>query len=79
MTYDQLSEAKDIAEKIAANGFTETSNAVRHAVDDGRSGTEIFIKLRFYLKPLLSENAIDSTTHNRIKFLLENIEKSLSR
>jgi hypothetical protein len=78
-SYDHYAEAKSIADRIEAEGFPDQAEAVRSAIDDGRSGTEIFMQLRFYLSPLEGNAQVDPITQSRIAFLLGKINAALIR
>lgn len=78
-TYDHYAEAKQIAGLIENEGFAQQAGEVRHAIDDGRSGTEIFMQIRYYLSPLLEDERIDSVTRERIRILVEKINEALTR
>jgi hypothetical protein len=78
-SYDHYDEAKSIADQIDAKGFSDQAAAVRNAIDEGRSGTEIFMQLRFYLEPLLDEGEIDVSTKDQIMTLVERINEALTR
>ncbi|MEO9130905.1 MAG: hypothetical protein ABI240_06820 [Sphingomonas sp.] len=77
--YDHYAEAKSIADKIEAAGFSVEAAAVRDAIDEGRSGTEIFMQLRFYLTPLQGNDAIDPATQSQIATLIDRINEALTR
>lgn len=77
--YDHYAEAKGIADQIEAVGFAAEAAAVRNAIDDGRSGTEIFMQIRFYLTPLLESSQIDASTQTRMAILIDKINEALSR
>jgi hypothetical protein len=78
-SYDHYSEAKSIADRIEAEGFIEQAESVRRAIDEGRSGTEIFMQLRFYLSPLQECAQIDASTQSRIAVLVGKIDEALRR
>lgn len=78
-SYDHYAEAKSIADNIEAAGFAVESAAVRDAIDKGRSGTEIFMQLRFYLAPLQGNAEIDPSTQSKIAILLDKINEALTR
>ena len=79
MDYDHYREAKGIADQIEAEGFSSEAGEVRDAIDDGRSGTEIFMKLRFYLSPLIEDGRIDDLTRKRIAVLVDKLNEALTR
>jgi hypothetical protein len=78
-SYDHYDEARSIADQIDVKGFSDRAAAVRNAIDEGRSGTEIFMQLRFYLEPLLEEGEIDFSTKDQITTLVEKINEALTR
>jgi len=78
-TYDHYDQAKQIAERIEREGFPEKAQNVRYAIENGKSGTEIFMQLRFYLSPLLDEERVDSFTKEKIGTLIEKINEALTR
>jgi hypothetical protein len=57
--YNHYTEAKSIADILVDVGFKEQATAIRNAIDEGYSGTEIFMQLRFYLSPFKSESKLD--------------------
>ena len=77
--YDHYAEAKAIADQIEVEGFPEQAAKVRSAIDDGRSGTEIVMQLRFYLSPLQNAAQIDVATRARIEILLDKVNEALTR
>ena len=77
--YDHYAEAKSIADHIEADGFHDQAAAVRSAIDEGSSGTEIFMQLRFYLAPLQANVQIDPSTRSRIAMLISKINETLAR
>ena len=78
-SYDHFAEAKRIADRIEGEGFPDRAHEIRHAIDDGRSGTEIFTQLRFYLAPLKDDLKIDLDTRAEIAVLLDKINEALTR
>lgn len=77
--YDHYAEAKGIAEQIEAEGFEQQASDVRKAISEGRSGTEIFMQLRFYLSSLQTDMRIDPITRDRIATLVSKLNEALSR
>jgi hypothetical protein len=77
--YDQYKEARDIADEIERAGHPSEAEQIRDAIDNGRSGTEIFMQLRFYLQPFQHSTQLDGVTLDRLGVLLANINSALSR
>ena len=76
-TYDHYTEAKCIADQIEGAGFPEQAQQVRLAIENGVSGTELFMQLQFYLSPLKDNNLIDQNVRNRINVLVGKIDEAL--
>jgi len=47
--YDHYEEARAVADALEARGRAAEAEKMRSAILEGRSGTEIFTQLRFYL------------------------------
>jgi hypothetical protein len=78
-TYDQFREAGIIADKIEKDGFNQQAEEVRSAISNGRSGTEVFMQIRFYLSPLIKRDEINLSTRVQIKILVDNLNEALSK
>ena len=76
--YNHYVEAKAIASDLENRGYTSEAILVREAIDRGVSGTEIFMRLRYYLTPFLHEVALTDATRARIALLVEKINSALS-
>jgi hypothetical protein len=77
--YDHYKEARSIADQLEIDGFPDHAANVRAAIEDGRSGTEIFMQLRFYLSPIQEAEQVDDQTRIRIKILIDKINEALTR
>lgn len=77
--YDHYAEARSLADQIEAQGFADRAKDVRSSITCGRSGTEIFMQLRFYLTPLLESSAVTPSTRAQLAVLLEKINEALAR
>ncbi|KCZ89068.1 hypothetical protein [Hyphomonas jannaschiana] len=76
-TYDHYTEAKCIADQIEGAGFPEQAEQVRQAIENGVSGTEIFMQLRCYLSPLKNNDRIDQQVRHRVNLLVDKIDDAL--
>ena len=76
-TYNHYAEAELIAENLVAQGLISEAENIRYVISEGRSGTEIFMQLKFYLKPLLNNTNIAVDTRSHIAVLVGKIEKAL--
>lgn len=77
-TLDHYSEARSIADAIERQGYATVAENIRTAISYGFSGTEIFMKLRFYLAPLTHAVALDEKTKSRIQMLHDVLDRALS-
>ena len=77
--YDHYAEAKKIAAQLDAQGLPSDAEKIRSAISEGRSGTEIFMQLRFYLTPVLSTVNLADGVKGQITVLLGKINEALSR
>jgi hypothetical protein len=77
--YDHYREARSIADQIEVDGFPDQAANVRAAIEDGRSGTEIFMQLRFYLSHIQEAVKVDDQTQIRIKILIDEINEAMTR
>jgi hypothetical protein len=77
-TLDHYTEAGSIADAIERQGFANVAENIRTAISQGFSGTEIFMKLRFYLAPLTHSVVLDEKTKFRIQMLHDALDRALS-
>ena len=76
-SYDHYQEAKAVAEELSSLGFSAEATAIQNAISEGRSGTEIFMQLRFFLKPLLNHPSIPENLRSNIQLLYERLNEAL--
>lgn len=76
-TYDHYEEAKKIAALLAAQGMSLESVQILDAIKDGKSGTEIFMILRFRLAPLLNAQGLSEDTKERMRVLHTKLDEAL--
>lgn len=74
--YEAHAEAKKIADLIEREGLNEPAMDLRSAVAQGVSGTEIFMKLRWFLAPLRSAD-LKPETSERIRRLHDYLDQAL--
>jgi hypothetical protein len=75
--YDYYKEAREVADAIEARGHAAEAGKMRSAISEGRSGTEIFMQLRFYLSPLLGAAGIEPALADRIRTLHRKLDDAL--
>jgi hypothetical protein len=76
-TYDHYEEAKAVAASLAVEGFLDQAKQINDAMMEGRTGTEIFMILRFRLKPLLHVGGLSDATRQRLQFLYSKLDEAL--
>ena len=77
--FDHYKETRSIADQLEIDGFPDQAANVSAAIEDGRSGTDIFMQLRFYLSPIQEAEQVDDQTRIRIKILIDKINEALAR
>jgi hypothetical protein len=76
--YDHYKESKELAGLLAAEGRTAEANAILDAMKIGKSGTEIFMILRFRIRPLLDAADVSEETKGRLRILYKKIDEALT-
>jgi len=76
--YDHYAVARRLAAEVERQGLAEAARAIINIIDEGCSGTEIFMGLRFHLRPLASDLRLGSATRNEIDGLLAKLNDQLS-
>lgn len=79
MIFDQYESARRIADELEANNFHEVARKIRDSIDTGVSGTEVFMKIRFYLNPCIYYKSIPAKLASEISYLIHNIDEALNR
>lgn len=75
--YNHYQEARAVADSLEAKGHAAEADKIRSAISEGRSGTEIFMQLRFYLSPLLGAPGFEPALADRIRALYEKLDDAL--
>jgi hypothetical protein len=75
--YDHYKEAKDIAGILATGGKTVEAGQILDAIANGKSGTEIFMILRFRIGPLLDAADVSEEAKGRLRVLYTKIDQAL--
>ena len=78
MVYDHYAEAKGIAAELEKAEFTAAATNIRQAIAEGVSGTEIFMQLRFYLRPFVDAPGVSDETKARMRELYAKLDLGLS-
>lgn len=75
--YDHYQEAKSIITMLQESSLANYSDLLQNAMDEGATGTEIFMALRWNLENLLKEDDLDDLIKARITRLKEELDKAL--
>jgi hypothetical protein len=76
-SYDQYEETKKIAQLLTAEGHAAKAQELLSALTEGRTGTEIFMVLRYRLTPLLNAPGLSTEVEQRISVLYESVNAAL--
>lgn len=77
--FDYLKEAGTLIDILRKDGRAEDARALQEAIDEGSTGTEIVMALRWHLDKLLKQpSGLTSLLQQRSRRLLEQLEKILS-
>lgn len=78
-TPDYYSDAFDLAQALAGQGYPEWGAKLRESVETGFTATEILMALRWTVNNILSSKiAIDAPTRKRLEVFLNDLAKTLS-
>ncbi|MEO7065619.1 MAG: hypothetical protein ABI114_01810 [Rhodanobacter sp.] len=76
-TYNQYDEANKIAMLLEMDGFSDQADQITNAMKDGKTGTEIFMILRFRLRSLLDIYGLPEETREQIRILYSKLDEAL--
>lgn len=51
--FDHCEAARDLISQLDSNGYAADASRLRSAMEDGATGTEIFMALRFHLSEII--------------------------
>lgn len=77
-SYDYYSEAKELAEELRLAGFSNYEADILGAMEEGETGTEIFMIMRARLIYILAEKRMPQNLLRRATGLYEKLNDSLS-
>lgn len=76
-TYDHYKEAHELIQSLIDAGLNEHADALTRSMDEGSTGTEIFMALRWHLERLLGSGACPEIAIAKAKRLFDEIDKAL--
>lgn len=78
MSYDYYQEADELIKMLSASSLEKYGEALQKAMDEGSTGTEIFMALRWNLDKILSEASTNDLIEAKTQKLRDEIDKALS-
>jgi len=75
--YDHYKEATELAIIISEWGMNVEAGQILDAIKNGKSGTEIFMTLRFRIEPLLDAANVPEEAKGRLRILYSKIDQAL--
>ena len=76
-TYDYYSKAKSLAEELRLAGFSHYRDEILRSMEEGETGTEIFMMMRSQLARFLVEKVVPENLSNRVTRLHDRLDDAL--
>ena len=77
MPYDHYEEVEELISMLENTSLQHYRKALQNAIDEGATGTEIFMALRWNIERLLAESSVDHATGAKAKKLLSELDNAL--
>jgi len=77
MSYDHYQETEELISMLGNAGLKQYGESLQRAMDEGATGTEIFMALRWHIDQLLAEPSMDDVIKAKAKRLLNELDKAL--
>lgn len=75
--YDHYAAARDLISQLDAEGYAEHASKLQAAMEEGATGTEIFMALRFHLSEIVQRVSLQGETKLRASRLLSELNNAL--
>lgn len=76
-TYDHYAETQKLTDMLRKEGLSDYSDALLNAMNDGATGTEIFLALRWNVKKLIDNENCSDVSEMKAKRLLKELNSAL--
>lgn len=76
--FDYYAAARDLITRLDSDGHGEYASKLRSAIEDGATGTEIFMALRFHLSEILRKIPLRDEVQIRASRLLSELNDALA-
>lgn len=77
MSYDHYQETEELISMLENAGLTHYGESLQRVMEEGATGTEIFMALRWHIGQLLAEPPMDDVIKAKAKRLLNELDKAL--
>ncbi|GAB4187966.1 MAG: hypothetical protein Tsb002_13760 [Wenzhouxiangellaceae bacterium] len=77
MLYDPYEEAAELISMLKNTHFQDYGSAIQCAMDEGATGTEIFMALRRQIEKLLAEPLMNDVIKAKARRLLSEVDEAL--
>lgn len=77
MAYDHYQETEELISMLKNTDIKHYGESLQRAMDEGATGTEIFMALRWHVRQLLAESSMDDVMRAKAKRLLNELDKAL--
>jgi hypothetical protein len=75
--FDHCMEAKELASLLTKEGIGEYSDKLVDSIEQGSTGTEILMALKWHIERILVLDSISDMSKQKAKRLLRELDKSL--
>lgn len=76
--FDHYAATKDLISRLDTDGFGADASKLRSAMEDGSTGTEIFMMLRFHLLDIVQRVPLKGESKIRASRLLAELNDALA-
>lgn len=75
--FDYYAAAKDLISRLESDGYADDASKLRSAMEEGATGTEIFMALRFHLSEVVRRVPLKGESQTRASRLLAELNDAL--
>lgn len=75
--FDHYSAARNLISRLEADGYGSDATKLQSAMDDGATGTEIFMALRFHLSDIIQRVQLRGGAQILASQLLDELNRAL--
>jgi hypothetical protein len=75
--FDYINAAKHLSEQLSQCGYKEDAESIEMALEEGSTGNEICMMLRFYIKNILDQKKISDPMKSKLTELYTEVDSIL--